>query len=247
MRVTVRVQQLVAMAFLVASGLGSFMPAVARADVNDADDPRLVATGTKASSAPRSAVCLVCAVKEGATEVEAVKASRTYQGREYGFCSAACAKAFDADPAAFVPASLPRPVPGFKVRDLDGRLVSSASLRGKITLLDFWATWCVPCVKNAPELNRLHREWSGRGFQVLGISIDEGGVKKVRPFLKRHAVKYPLVVDSEKPSAWSSFRVKAVPAAYLIDAEGNIVRQWLGRVDPAEVEKALTGMLGPKS
>ena len=242
-----RMWRVAAMAMLVAS-FGLMLPPVAGAnDPNVADDPRIIATGNRSRSTPRTAVCLVCAVKEGATGAEAVKATRKYEGREYAFCSAACAKAFDADPAAFVPAALPRPAPGFSVRDLDGKVLNNAALRGKVTLLDFWATWCVPCVANAPELDRMHREWAARGFQVLGVSIDEGGVKKVRPFLKKHAVTYPIAVDSEKPSAWSGFRVKAVPAAYLIDAEGNIVRQWLGRVDPAEVEKALAELLGPKS
>lgn len=253
MRGLLRMRRMMVLAMV--AGLGVSMPLAGRADVNVADDPPVVATGTQAASArksakasaPRSALCLVCAAKEGTTEAEPVKATRTYEGREYGFCSAACAKAFDADPAAFVPATLPRPAPGFRVRDLDGQVVSSSALRGKVTLLDFWATWCVPCVKNAPELDRLHREWGARGFQVLGVSIDEGGAKKVRPFLKKHAVRYPIAVDSEKPSAWSSFRVKAVPAAYLIDADGNIVRQWLGRVDPAEVEQVLAELLGPKS
>lgn len=196
-------------------------------------------SGSPKQSEPREAVCLVCAVKEGATEPEAVKVTRTYEGREYDFCSAACAKAFDADPAAFAPPELPRPAPGFTVRDLDGRAIESSSLRGKVTLIDFWATWCKPCIANSPELSRLHRDWSARGFQVLGISIDEGGARKVRTFLAKHAVDYPVAVDSEKSPAWERFRVKAVPAAYLLDADGNIVRQWLGRVDPAEVERAI--------
>jgi peroxiredoxin len=234
------------MACLLAASLGAMVPAVPHADPNEADNPGAISTGKRAAAA-KMELCLVCAVKEGATEPELVKATRTFEGRVYGFCSAPCAKAFDAEPAAYVPAALPRPAPGFSVRELDGRVVNSSSLRGKVTLLDFWATWCVPCVKNTPELDRLHREWAGRGFQVLGVSIDEGGAKKVRPFLKKHAVKYPIAIDSEKPSAWSGFRVKAVPAAYLIDAEGNIVRQWLGRVDPAEVEQALAELLGPKS
>ena len=248
MRGNLRAWRLAAMAMLVVASLGASLPPVARAnDPNVADDPRIINTGSRSRSTPQTALCLVCAVKEGATEVETVKATRKYQGREYAFCATACAKAFDADPAAFVPAALPRPAPGFSVRDLDGRVVNNASLRGKVTLLDFWATWCMPCVANAPELDRMHREWAARGFQVLGVSIDEGGARKVRPFLKKHAVKYPIALDSEKPSAWSGFRVKAVPAAYLIDAEGNIVRQWLGRVAPAEVEKALTELIGPKS
>ncbi len=221
-----------ALALVAAAALGGIGPATS------------AAPAWAAESTAREALCVVCAAKEGATEPEPVRATRTYEGREYGFCSAACAKAFDADPAAYVPPELPRPAPGFTVRALDGGEIRASSLRGKVTLLDFWATWCKPCVANAPELSRLHREWSGRGFQVLGISIDEGGEKKVRPFLKKHAVTYPIALDTAKPAAWEAFRVKAVPAAYLLDAEGNIVRQWLGRVDPAEVERVLEELIG---
>ena len=194
-------------------------------------------------AAKPEAVCVVCRVKEGKSEPEAVKTLRTYRGREYALCSAACTRAFDADPEAFIEPVLPRPAPEFSVRDLDGGVIGLATLRGKTTLLDFWATWCLPCVRNAPELDRLHRGWGARGFQVLGVSIDEGGAKKVRSFASRHPVSYPLAVDSEKPSAWQSFRVKAVPAAFLLDAQGRIVRQWLGSVDPKEVEQALASLL----
>jgi peroxiredoxin/YHS domain-containing protein len=192
----------------------------------------------------REAVCIVCQVKEGATHAEPVKAVRTHEGREYGFCSEKCAKEFDADAAAFVPPMLPRPAPAFSLLDLEGRKVSLEGMKGQIVLLDFWATWCAPCRKSMPELDDLHRRYRDRGVTVLGVSIDEGGAAKVRKFLKTRSVSYPIALDSEKAPAWEAYRVKSVPAAFLIDREGRIVAQWTGRsADPAAVEAKLAELL----
>ena len=81
-------------------------------------------------------------------------------------------------------------------------------------LLDFWATWCVPCKKSMPELQALHDKYAARGFRVVGISIDEGGASKVKKYVKSKKLTYPIAVDSEKSPAWEAFRVKAVPAAF---------------------------------
>lgn len=194
-------------------------------------------------------LCLVCAVKEGATEPEAVKASRTYQGKTYGFCSENCAKEFDADPAAYLPPELPRPAPGFSLVDLEGRPLSNASLAGKVVLLDFWATWCAPCHKAMPELQALQAKYGDRGLTVVGVSVDEGaGAKaKVKKFLRSRKLRYTIAVDSGASPAWAAFRVKAVPAAFLIDREGRVVAQWVGRAASGpEVEKALEGLLAAK-
>ncbi len=195
-------------------------------------------------AAPKTAVCLVCKVTEGEAEAEPVKAVRTYEGTEYGFCSEKCAKAFDADPAAYVPATFPRPAPAFNLKSLSGSAISNESLKGKVVLLDFWATWCVPCRKSMPELQAMHAKYVERGFSVVGISIDEGGMAKVKKFVTSKKFTYPMAVDSETNPAWDAYRVKAVPAAFLIDRSGQIVAQWTG-APPAgdELEARLEELL----
>ena len=179
-----------------------------------------------ADAAPAKAICLVCKLTHGEAEEEPVKAVRTHEGKEYGFCSEKCAKAFDADPAAYLPPEFPRPAPAFELKDLTGKTISSESLKGQVVLIDFWATWCAPCRKAMPELQALHEKYASRGFSVLGVSIDEGGTSKVKKFVTSAKISYPIAMDSDRTPAWDAFRVKAVPAAFLIDRQGNIVAQW---------------------
>jgi peroxiredoxin/YHS domain-containing protein len=196
------------------------------------------------AAAPAKAVCPVCRVTKGQVEEEPVKAVRTHEGTEYGFCSERCARTFIADPAAYVPPVLPREAPSFSIVDLEGQAISNQSLRGRVVLLDFWATWCTPCRKSMPELQVMHEKYADRGFSVVGISIDEGGMDKVRKFVSSKKLTYPIALDSEKDPAWESFRVKVVPAAFLIDREGRIVAQWTGApADRGELEKALEELL----
>jgi peroxiredoxin/YHS domain-containing protein len=195
-------------------------------------------------AAVKKAMCVVCQVKHGEVEEEPVKAVRTHQGTEYGFCSEDCAKAFDADPAAYVPQGFPRPAPIFAVKDLTGGSISNESLHGKVVLLDFWATWCAPCRKSMPELQALHHKYAARGFTVVGVSIDEGGPGKVKKYVASKRITYPIAMDSDKDPAWDAFRVKAVPAAYLLDRQGRIVAQWTGSpADTRALESKLEELL----
>ena len=206
----------------------------------------LVGIGTAGPSvaAPERATCLVCQVKHGEAEVEPVRAVRAHEGRDYGFCSEACAREFTADPVAYLPPIFPRPAPPFALTSLDGSSVSNESLKGGVVLLDFWATWCTPCRKAMPELQALHRRYAARGFTVVGISIDEGGPAKVRKHVKSNRITYPIALDASREPAWEAFRVKAIPAAYLLDREGRIVAQWTGLpADPAAIERHLETLL----
>jgi thiol-disulfide isomerase/thioredoxin len=196
------------------------------------------------ADAPKEAICNVCRVMSGEMHEEAVRATRDYEGVTYGFCSSDCAKQFDLDPAAFVPPVFPRPAPGFELVSLAGDTLSLERLRGKVTLVDFWATWCQPCRKSMPELSALQTKLAGRGFTVLGISIDEDREKEVKRFLKKTPVTYPIAIDAKAAPAWMDYRVKAVPAAFLVDRDGKIVAQWTGRtVDAAELEARLADLL----
>lgn len=93
-----------------------------------------------------------------------------------------------------------------------------------------------------PELQALHDRYRARGFTVLGVSIDEGGPAKVKKFV-RGKYTYPIAMDSETAPAWEAYRVKAVPAAFLIDRDGRIVAQWTGRFAAAELEQKLAALL----
>lgn len=197
-----------------------------------------------AQAEPAKAICLVCKVTHGEAEEEPVKAVRQHGGREYGFCSEKCAKAFDADPAAYLPPEFPRDAPSFRLEDLSGNVLSNERLKGNVVLVDFWATWCAPCRKSMPELQALHVKYAGRGFRVVGISIDEGGAAPVKKFVASKKISYPVAMDSDSLPAWDAFRVKAVPAAFLLDRDGRIVAQWTGApASTRELEAQLESLL----
>lgn len=192
--------------------------------------------------AAKTAMCRVCVVNHGESAPEPVKATRNHQGKEYGFCSEKCAQAFDADPAAYVEPDFPRAAPAFALRDLAGKPLSNASLKGQVVLLDFWATWCAPCRKSMPELQALHEKYRNQGFMVAGISTDEGGEAKVKKFVASKKYTYPIALDAAKNPAWEAFGVRAIPAAFLLDREGRIVAQWTGPLPVAEVEERIRAM-----
>lgn len=198
-----------------------------------------------ADAASREALCLVCQVREGATHLEPVKATRMHEGRAYAFCSEGCAKAFDLDPAAFIaPPAGPAELPEFTLVTLDGKPVGRAALLGRLTLIDFWATWCLPCRKSMPELQTLHERHGARGLDVVGVSIDEKGASAVKKFLKGKPFTYRMLMDSSDAPLWEALGVQSIPAALLVDPEGRIVERWLGRAPTLEqVEQALEGRL----
>ena len=132
----------------------------------------------------------------------------------------------------------------FTVKTLDGKEVPFKSFAsGKPVLVDFWATWCAPCVSAMPELQKLHQRHAAKGFSVVGISIDEEQ-RKARKFAEKKKLAYPVYLDATKTPAWSVFHVRVIPAVFLVDAEGRIVQQWLGKVDMNEVEQAVAKLVG---
>lgn len=194
------------------------------------------------SRIPDKALCSVCALKGGETELEKVRAHSEYEGKAYYFCSGNCKKEFDADPVAFLPPVFPRPAPAFVVQSLVGEDRTLADLNGKIVLLDFWATWCKPCLETMPQLQKLHDANSGKGFEVCGVSIDEdkNRVDKIRKMINKLGISYPIFVDAKQTPAWYRFRVKAIPAMYLLDRKSRIVAQWTGNIEFEDVEKEVS-------
>lgn len=133
-----------------------------------------------------------------------------------------------------------KPAADFSLPDLQGKPVSLADYKGQVVLLDFWATWCGPCLEELPDLKRLYENYKSRGFALLAVSMDEEP-GDVSPFVKENGVTYPVLLSSgETPEG---YRFPGIPAAFLISPEGRIVQRYLGQQSygelAADVEKLL--------
>jgi peroxiredoxin len=197
---------------------------------------------------PEKALCVVCALKDGETESEKVKAFSEHAGKAYYFCSQDCKEEFDADPAGYLPPELPRPAPAMIVETLAGESVALQDFKGQWVLLDFWATWCKPCIKMMPKLQELYEAYADTGFVVLGVSIDddEARIKKIERFVKKVGVSYPIFSDAKQEQAWHMFNVKVLPAAFLIDPKGQVVAQWRGKIDHKQIEEEVARRMAPQ-
>lgn len=119
--------------------------------------------------------------------------------------------------------------PEFNLTSDEGRGVRLADFRGKFVLLNFWATWCPPCVEELPSLNALHQRYDGKDLIVLGVSIDEDA-QEYGQFLDRWDVRFPTVRDPERRASTMYGTVK-YPETYLIDREGTVIRKYVGPQD----------------
>ena len=197
---------------------------------------------------PDKALCTVCALRGGETELEKVKAHSEHDGKAYYFCSEECKVEFDSDPVAYLPPVFPRPAPDCVVEMLDGEDMALEDMKGRVVLVDFWATWCKPCLETMPRLQELHGAYSDRGFDVWGVSIDEekNRVRKIRRMVGKLEITYPIFVDAKETPAWYQFKVKAIPSMYLLDGESRIVAQWTGKIDYEELEKEVLKQLAKR-
>lgn len=194
---------------------------------------------------PDKAICRTCQVRGATHGEEDVVASRYHDGRDYHFCSDDCAKAFDAFPAAYAVRPVPRSAPTLAVATIDARKVEVGKPGDHAILLDFWATWCAPCVKAMPKLEELQRDYGDRGLTVLGISIDEDP-RRVEKFLQKRPLDYAVAIDSRDDPAWHAFAVAAIPAMVLIDRQGQIVAEWQGRIALEGVKQTIESLLAQK-
>jgi peroxiredoxin len=127
------------------------------------------------------------------------------------------------DPAAALGLSKPnpvRPAKEFRVAKLDDGQLSLSEYKGKVVLLNFWATWCKPCEEEMPSMERLHQQYKDKGLVVLAISEDAGGAAVVAPYLKKHKLTFPVGLDP-KSSVAGLYGVWAVPSTFIIDKRGN--------------------------
>jgi peroxiredoxin len=134
-----------------------------------------------------------------------------------------------------------KPAPEFALKDSSGKAASVRDYRGKVLLLDFWATCCHGCTREMPWFVSFHRKYASKGLAVLGVSLDGDGWKAIEPFLKASDVPYRIVLGND--SVAKEYGIAAMPDTYLIDRDGRIAAAYSGLVDKVDVEENIQKLL----
>ena len=135
-----------------------------------------------------------------------------------------------------------KPAPEFSLKDADGRTVRLSDYRGKVVVLDFWATWCGPCREEIPWFTQFERKNKDRGFAVLGVSMDDDGWTAVRPFLKDLSVNYRVMLGDDHTADMYG-GIEALPTTFLIDRDGRIAATHVGLAPKEDFEDAIENLL----
>lgn len=128
--------------------------------------------------------------------------------------------------------------PEFSLKKLDSGSVSLSDLRGRVVMVHFWATWCPPCVEELPTLVRLHQMDIGRDFEMLAVSVDEGGAAEVASFLRENGLNIPVLLDPGQDIA-RLYGTYKFPETYIVDREGVVRYKAIGPrnwTDPSNIQ-----------
>lgn len=140
--------------------------------------------------------------------------------------------------------NLRKGAPDFALQDSNGSTVRLSDLKGKVVLLDFWATWCGGCKTEIPWYVEFQDKYRDAGLSAVGVSMDGDGWKVVKPFLAEHKVNYPIVIADDDLS--KLYKIEQMPVTLLIDRNGKIADWHVGMVDRAVFESEIRTLLDEK-
>lgn len=136
--------------------------------------------------------------------------------------------------------------PDFALKDINNKPFNLSSLRGKVVILNFWATWCPPCRAEMPSLNNLYREFRNKGLEVVAISTDRYS-SIIKDYISKNPIDFTVLIDTDNKVS-RQFKVFSIPTTFLIDRNGIIIERYLGEENWAspeikkKIKEALTGI-----
>ena len=127
--------------------------------------------------------------------------------------------------------------------DLDGNNQDIVQFKGKVLLLNFWASWCAPCIIEVPSLNRMHEKYSPRGLELLSLSLDtQFGLTRIKDIAKQHRMRY--AVGKAETAMINELKIYAIPMSYLVGKDGKIIRRYMGPPNPSQLQQDIEKALG---
>ncbi|HMG35283.1 MAG TPA: TlpA disulfide reductase family protein [Blastocatellia bacterium] len=117
-------------------------------------------------------------------------------------------------------------LPAMNLQDLKGKRVSTDIFKGKVVVLDFWATWCGPCIAEIPSLNKLQDKYAARGLKIVGVTLASGELKEVKPLIARNGMKYTVLMGDDNQAY--DFNIMGFPTTFLVTKDLKIFRKYIG-------------------
>ncbi len=132
--------------------------------------------------------------------------------------------------------------PEFELKDVNGKVVHLSDFKGKVVLVDFWATWCGPCAIEIPWFVDFQRKYKDRGFEVVGISMDDDGWKAITPFVSEKKINYRILLGDDKTGDLYG-GVEALPTTFVVDRDGRVASVHVGLANKKDFEDAIEKLL----
>ena len=136
----------------------------------------------------------------------------------------------------------PQKAPNFLLKTYKSNKIELVKLRGKVVIVNFWATWCPPCRAEIPDFVEVYDAYKSKGLQIIGIALDEDGWSKVNPFVEKNKISYPVVLGTaEVVQRYGG--IEAIPTTFIVDKKGNIVDHQVGMMTKEILEKKIKVLL----